>query len=71
MQVAVAEQTQTLHEMQMECVTEYAQKTGRTVEECVAEAFDDWIRNVAAITLQNDTSQQANIIMFPANNYIH
>ncbi len=48
--------------LQMECIQEYAQATGRTVKDCLGEALDDWIRTVASTISQNE---KYNLITFP------
>ena len=55
MQIEIADE-------QLECVAEYAQLTGRTVESCIWEAFDDWI-SVVGQTVSQD--QKFNVIGFP------
>ena len=52
---------------QLGCVAEYAEITGRPVEECFTEAVDDWIRVVAATAFE---TERPNVIMFPDGPYV-
>lgn len=39
---------------QAACLEEYAQETGKTPDECVEEAMDDWIRVVVRTVSQTE-----------------
>jgi hypothetical protein len=46
---------------QAACLEEYAQETGKTPDECVEEALDDWIRVIAPAIYQ---TEKFNVVAF-------
>jgi predicted transcriptional regulator len=43
-----------LNDVQLGCVDEYAEATGRTRTDCLEQAIDDWIRVVAKTISQDE-----------------